>query len=72
VIMMLQSTSIVSTITLFDLTGAANNIYSTYYLPFEAFMTAAIVYMALTYILVCGFRIAERRYLAYQRPQEAK
>lgn len=72
VIMMLQSTSIVSTITLFDLTGAANNIYSTYYLPFEAFMTAAIVYMALTYILVRGFRFAERRYLAYQRPQEVK
>jgi arginine/ornithine transport system permease protein len=72
VIMMLQSTSIVSTITLFDLTGAANNIYSTYYLPFEAFMTAAIVYMALTYLLVRGFRFAERRYLAYQRPQEVK
>ena len=72
VIMMLQSTSIVSTITLFDLTGAANNIYSTYYLPFEAFMTAAVVYMVLTYILVRGFRFAERRYLAYQRPQEVK
>ena len=72
VIMMLQATSIVSTITLFDLTGAANNIYSTYYLPFEAFMAAAVVYMALTYILVRGFRFAERRYLAYQRPQEVK
>ncbi|MFZ1181061.1 MAG: ABC transporter permease [Herbaspirillum sp.] len=72
VILMLHSTSLVSTITLFDLTGAANNVYSTYYLPFEAFMAAAIVYMALTYILVRGFRMLERHYLAYLRPQEAK
>lgn len=72
VILMLHSTSLASTITLFDLTGAASNVYSTYYLPFEAFMTAAIVYMALTSILVCGFRMAERHYLAYLRPQGAQ
>ncbi|WP_025916988.1 ABC transporter permease [Herminiimonas sp. CN] len=72
VIMMLHATSLVSTITLLDLTGAANRIYSTYYLPFEAFMVAAAVYMVLTYILVRGFRYAEWRYLAYQRPQEVK
>lgn len=72
VIMMLHSTSLVSTITLLDLTGAANYIYSTYYLPFEAFMAAAVVYMALTYILVCGFRMAERHYLVHLRPQEAQ
>lgn len=72
VIMMLHSTSLVSTITLLDLTGAANRIYSTYYLPFEAFMVAAAVYMMLTYILVRFFRYAEWRYLAYQRPQEVK
>lgn len=72
VIMMLHATSLVSTITLLDLTGAANRIYSTYYLPFEAFMLAALVYMALTYLMVRGFRYAEWRYLAHQRPQEVK
>lgn len=72
VIMMLHATSLVSTITLLDLTGAANRIYSTYYLPFEAFMLAAAVYMALTYLMVRGFRYAEWRYLAHQRPQEVK
>ncbi|MGV8898104.1 MAG: ABC transporter permease [Burkholderiaceae bacterium] len=72
VIMMLHSTSLVSTITLLDLTGAASRIYSTYYLPFEAFMVAALVYMMLTYILVRFFRYAEWRYLAHQRPQEVK
>ena len=72
VIMMLQATSLVSTITLLDLTGAANRIYSTYYLPFEAFMLAAAVYMVLTYLMVRGFRYAEWRYLAHQRPQQVK
>lgn len=72
VIMMLHATSLVSTITLLDLTGAANRIYSTYYLPFEAFMVAAAVYMMLTYVLVRCFRYAEWRYLAHQRPQEVK
>lgn len=72
VIMMLHSTSLVSTITLLDLTGAASRIYSTYYLPFEAFMVAALVYMMLTYVLVRFFRYAEWRYLAHQRPQEVK
>jgi len=72
VIMMLHATSLVSTITLLDLTGAANRIYSTYYLPFEAFMLAAVVYMMLTYLLVRCFRYAEWRYLAHQRPQEVK
>lgn len=72
VIMMLHATSLVSTITLLDLTGAANRIYSTYYLPFEAFMLAAAVYMMLTYLMVRGFRYAEWRYLAHQRPQQVK
>lgn len=72
VIMMLHSTSLVSTITLLDLTGAANRIYSTYYLPFEAFMLAAAIYMVVTYAMVRGFRLAEWRYLAYQRPQEVR
>lgn len=72
VIMMLHSTSLVSTITLMDLTGAASKIYSTYYLPFQAFMLAALVYMVITYMMVRGFRFAEWRYLAYQRPQEVR
>lgn len=70
IIMMLHSTSLVTTITLIDLTGAANATYARYYLPFEAFMAAAAIYMALTYCIVRLFRIAEKHYLAYQRPQQ--
>lgn len=69
VILMLHSTSLASTITLMDLTGAANSIYSTYYLPFEAFMVAAAIYMLLTYGITRVFRLAECRFLAHQHPR---
>ena len=64
VIMMLHSTSLASAVpALLDITGAARNIYSDFYLPFEAFITAALCYLAITLVLVGGFQLAERRWL---------
>lgn len=63
VILMLQATSVASTVTLMDITGAARNMNSTYYLPFEAFLTAAVLYLAITTVLVGLFHAAERRWL---------
>ena len=71
VIIVLHSTSLAATVTLLDLTGAANEIYSTFYLPFEAFMVAAAFYMVLTFGIVRLFRAAEGRFLAHQRPRAA-
>ena len=62
-ILMLQATSLASTVTLLDITGAARNMNSTYYLPFEAFLTAAALYLVLTSVLVGLFHAAERRWL---------
>lgn len=62
-ILMLQATSLASTVTLMDITGAARNMNSTYYLPFEAFLTAAALYLVLTTVLVGLFHAAERRWL---------
>ena len=62
-ILMLQATSLASTVTLLDITGAARNMNSTYYLPFEAFLTAAALYLVLTTVLVGLFHAAERRWL---------
>ena len=62
-ILMLQATSLASTVTLMDITGAARNMNATYYLPFEAFLTAAVVYLAITAVLVGLFHAAERRWL---------
>lgn len=71
VIMMLHGTSLASVVTLMDITGAAGRIYSTYYLPFEAFLTAGLMYLCLTFVIVRLFKLAERRWLAYLQPRKA-
>lgn len=63
VVLMLHGTSLASVVTLADLTGAAREMNSTYYLPFEAFLTAAVFYLAITVVLVGLFRAAERRWV---------
>ena len=69
VIMMLHGTSLASVVTLLDLTGAAREMNSRFYLPFEAFVTAALFYLALTFVLVALFRRAEARWLAHLQPR---
>lgn len=69
VIMMLHGTSIASIVTLLDITGAAREINSKFYLPFEAFLTAAAFYLALTFILVSLFHLAEKRWLVHLAPR---
>ena len=64
VVLMLHATSLASVVTLYDLTGAAREVNSRYYLPFEAFITAGVCYLLLTFVLVALFRAAERRWLA--------
>lgn len=69
VIMMLHGTSLASIVTLLDLTGAAREMNSRFYLPFEAFVTAALCYLAMTFVLVALFRRAEARWLAHLTPR---
>ena len=72
VVMMLHSTSLASTVpSLVDLTGAASRVYSDYYLPFEAYIAAAVIYLCITFILIGIFRVAERRFLGYLVPRKA-
>lgn len=70
VIMMLQTTSLASIVTLADITGAARTVNAQFYLPFEAYITAGVFYLCLTFILVRLFRIAERRWLGYLAPRK--
>lgn len=65
VILMLHATSLASVVTLLDLTGAARELNSRHYLPFEAFLTAAAFYLVLSLALVALFQRAERRWLAH-------
>ncbi|WP_407315787.1 ABC transporter permease [Pseudomonas sp. nanlin1] len=70
VIMMLQTTSLASIVTLIDITGAARAVNAQYYLPFEAYITAGAFYLCLTFILVRLFKLAERRWLGYMAPRK--
>ena len=67
-IFMLHASAIASVVTLVDLTGAARNIYSRFYAPFDAFIFVALLYMALTFMLVFAFRKLENYLLQHQRP----
>jgi histidine transport system permease protein/arginine/ornithine transport system permease protein len=69
VILMLHGTSLVSAITLVDLTGAARDFYANYYAPFEAFISVGTVYFGLTAIFTFLIRLTERKYLVHLRPQ---
>jgi arginine/ornithine transport system permease protein len=71
VIMMLHSTSLASTVpALVDVTSAAGRIYSDHYLPFEAYIAAAAIYLCLSFALVGLFRLAEGHFLAYLAPRK--
>jgi arginine/ornithine transport system permease protein len=69
VVMMLHSTSLASVVTLLDLTGAAREVNSRYFVPFEAFITAAGCYLLLTFALLAMFRRAERHWMRHLAPR---
>jgi arginine/ornithine transport system permease protein len=69
VVLMLHGTALASVVTIADLTGAAREVNSIHYLPFEAFLTAAVFYLLITFVLVALFRAAERRWLAPLQPR---
>ncbi|WP_409288517.1 ABC transporter permease [Pseudomonas sp. KCJK8927] len=70
VIMMLHTTSLASIVTLVDITGVARTVSSRYYMPFEAFVTAGLFYLCLTFILLRLFKLAEGRWLAHLAPRK--
>ncbi|BCL70315.1 Histidine transport system permease protein hisM [Vibrio nigripulchritudo MADA3029] len=68
VIFMLHGSAVAGIVTIIDLTGAARLVNSRYYAPFESFLTAGLFYMALTFIILGCFKVAEKKFLAYLRP----
>ncbi|MBL4293843.1 ABC transporter permease [Vibrio fluvialis] len=69
VIFMLHGSAVAGIVTIMDLTGAARLVNSRYYAPFESFLTAGLFYMSLTFMIIFCFKKAEKRFLAYLRPQ---
>ena len=69
IIFMLHGSSLASVITIVDITGAARIVNSRFYSPYEAFLTAAVIYMSLTFLIVWGIKRLEVRWFAHLRPQ---
>jgi octopine/nopaline transport system permease protein/arginine/ornithine transport system permease protein len=61
VVFLLQATSLVSTITLLDLTGVARRVIAQTFAVYEVFIAAAIIYLVMVYALVFLFRWVEKR-----------
>jgi len=66
-IFMLHGTALASVITIVDITGAARIINSRFYSPYEAFLTAAIFYMMMTFTMVWVLKKVEFKWLAHLR-----
>ena len=61
VILMLKGSALASTITLLDLTGMARTIIARTYMPIELFLAAGVFYLAITAVILQGFRFVEKR-----------
>lgn len=70
VVYQLQATSLVSIITVMDITGVARVIASRNFAFYEAFMTAAVFYLAIVYLVILLARRVERRLHAHLRAGE--
>ena len=69
VIFMLHGSAVASLVTIADLTGVARLINSRFYAPYEAYLTVAAFYAALTFLIVWVFRRLEHRWHAHLRPR---
>jgi arginine/ornithine transport system permease protein len=72
VVFMLHGSAIASVITIQDILGAAKAINAKYYMAYEGYLTAAALYMIITYVLVRIFRWLEYRYLKHLNIQPMK
>ncbi|RQZ26998.1 ABC transporter permease subunit [Burkholderia sp. Bp9090] len=58
-ILNLKATSLASTVTIMELTGTSKLLVSETYAPYEIFVAAGLVYLAMTFIVSQAFRLLE-------------
>lgn len=71
IIFMLHGSVVASTVTIVDILGAGRILNSKYYLAYEGFLAAAVLYMLLVLIITRGFKVWEKHWHAHLRPREA-
>ncbi len=69
VVFLMQATSLVSVITLLDLTGVAGRIVSKTFAVYEIYITTAILYLIITYLIVFVFKRVENRLNRHLQPR---
>ncbi len=65
VVFMLHGSAVASIITIQDILGAGRTLNAKFYVAYEGFITAALLYMAITFCLVGIFRQLEKRFLKH-------
>lgn len=65
VIFTLHTTVLASTVTVFDLLGAARNFNNKYYLAYEGFVAIALIFMVIVFVITRIFRMLEARMLKH-------
>lgn len=70
VIFMLHGSVVASTVTIIDILGAGRVLNGKYYLAYEGFIAAAIIFMILVYFISRGFKFWEKHWHAHLRPRE--
>ena len=65
VVFMLHGTVVASVITIQDILGVGRTVNAKYYISYEGLLTAAALYMIITYLTVRLFRLVEDKYLKH-------
>ncbi|MEM8730114.1 MAG: ABC transporter permease subunit [Pseudomonadota bacterium] len=66
-IFLLHGTAVASTITVIDILGAGRQINARYYLAYEGFITATVIYMILIFLLTRVLNRVERQLMRHMR-----
>ncbi|MHA3913811.1 ABC transporter permease [Halovulum sp. GXIMD14793] len=72
VVFMLHGSAVVSVITIQDILGVGKTVNARYYIVYEGFLTAAALYLAITFTIIFIFRLLERRYLRHLRIERSE
>ncbi len=70
IVFMLHGSVVASVITIQDILGAGRTLNAKYYVAYEGFLTAAALYMTITFVLIGIFRLIENRYMKHMLPPE--
>ncbi|TDJ15807.1 MAG: ABC transporter permease subunit [Gammaproteobacteria bacterium] len=65
IISMTKATALASTVTLLDMTGVARTMVAQTFAPYEIFISVAIIYMVMAWMIQKGFSMAEKRMSRY-------